>query len=163
MYDEYIKGETIMRVILKERIQGQGAAGSIITVKRGYARNFLFPQGLAVAVNAENLAWLEDQKAEFIKQDKVAMESAQKMAAACQDLVLEIKVACKDNDALYGSVGTSDVADAFKEKGIDMQRNLIVIAEGTIKALGTYTAVCHLHDAVVISVPVHIVSDKVDG
>ena len=152
-----------MQVILKERVAGQGKPGNIIHVKRGYARNFLFPQGLAVPVTPESMAWLEEQHENFIRQDNENKEKALNIAAQCEGVSITLRVAIKENKTLYGSVGVSNILEELQALNIDIPRSAISITEGAIKALGDYHAVCHLHESVVITIPVHVLSDREDG
>jgi large subunit ribosomal protein L9 len=152
-----------MQVILKERVAGQGNPGNIINVKRGYARNYLFPQGLALPVCPESQAWLKEQHENFARQDHENKEKALNLAAQCEGVEITLRVSVKENNALYGSIGVSNITEALQQKDIHIARNLINIQEGTIKMLGDYHAVCQLHDDVVVTIPVHVVTDQVDG
>jgi large subunit ribosomal protein L9 len=143
-----------MQVILKEKVSGQGNAGQIINVSRGYARNFLFPNDKALAVNAESLAWLEAEKAVFAAQQVEEIALATARAAALQGVELMFPSTLKDGEALYGSIGVSEIVAALKEKNIEIDRSMVSLTDGNIRRLGVYQAKIQLHETVVVHCPV---------
>lgn len=151
-----------MRVILKEKISGQGNPGQIINVKRGYARNFLLPQNKAVPVNAENLAWLESEKAVFDALEKTAIADANKASESFKNVALVFQSTLKDGESLYGSIGVSEVLTALKEKGLSVDRNMLSLPEGNIRKLGDYKVRIQLHDTVVVTCPIKVELASVD-
>lgn len=146
-----------MQVILKEKISGQGKPGQIVTVKRGFARNYLLPKGKAVLVNEQNMAWLEAERAVFAQQEKEAIAIATQLAAKFQGLELLFTSALKDGDSLYGSIGVSEIVRALKDKDINVDRHMVSLPEGSIRKLGEYKARIQLHDSVVTHCIVNVV------
>lgn len=146
-----------MQVILKERIPGKGKIGQLIQVKRGYARNYLFPRGLALPVTQETLVWLESQASHLAALEQEALEQAQALAAKFSDVLLTFHRVLKDDDALFGSIGVSEILHALKsDHGIGLDRSMVVLKEGNIRALGDYTARIHLHEHVVVDCPIQV-------
>ena len=134
-----------MKVVLLADVKGHGKKGELVNVSDGYARNFLFPKKLAVAADAAALANAkakEDAKAYKIEQDKAeARATAEKLSG----IVVKIKATAGADGRLYGSITTADIAAALKEQtGIELDKRKIV-AEGPIKAHGTYTLTVKLY------------------
>lgn len=134
-----------MKVLLLADVKGQGKKDQIVNVSDGYARNFLFPKKLAVEADAKALANAkakEDAKAYKIEQDKAeARATAEKLAGT----TVKIKATAGADGRLYGSITTADIAAALKEQaGIELDKRKIV-ADGPIKAHGTYTLTVKLY------------------
>lgn len=133
-----------MEVILKEDIKGLGYKNDTVTVKPGYGRNYLIPQGFAVIANASNKKLIEENirqaahKAEKIKQD------AQNIAKAIGDINLKIAAKVGESGKIFGAVTTLQISDALKEKGYDIDRKKISF-NSEVKTAGEYTAVLDLH------------------
>lgn len=127
-----------MKVMLLADVKGQGKKDQIINVSDGYARNFLFPKKLAVEADAKAMADAknkEEARLYKIEQDKAA---ARELAAKLEGVTVKIKASAGADGRLYGSITTSDVAETLKEQhGIELDRRKIV-ADGAIKAFGTY-------------------------
>ncbi|MDP6339093.1 MAG: 50S ribosomal protein L9 [Candidatus Marinimicrobia bacterium] len=126
-----------MEIILLQDVETLGSAGDIIAVKPGYARNFLFPRGLAVRSSKRNRALADEKK-------KVAKVRALREAQAYEELMTNLKkteitieVQVGGEDRLFGSVTSQDIHKALAEKGIEVNRHAIVLKE-PIKALGIY-------------------------
>ena len=145
-----------MNVILKDDIKGLGYKNDIVTVKAGYGRNYLIPQGLAVIANSSNLKMIEENvrqashKAEKVKND------AEALAAKIGDLTLEIPAKAGESGKIFGAVTTLQVADALKEKGFDVDRRKISFNQD-IKNLGEYTAEIDLHKDVKKEIAIKVV------
>lgn len=126
-----------MKVILRETIEPLGIAGSEVDVKKGYARNYLVPQGKAVYATTQNRKLMEQQKAkidlQIAKERKLAEEMAEKLAGV--ECRIQAKVA--EEQRLYGSVSARDIADALATQGIEVQKRMILL-KNPIKELGTY-------------------------
>lgn len=145
-----------MKVILIEDVVKLGSMGDIINVKKGYARNFLFPKNLAKPSTDANLKIIEAIKKRKtvagIKEKKVALELKEKLSlVSCT-----ISVEAGDDDKLFGSVTTQDIADAFETEGFSLDKRRIVMEE-TIKKLGVYHVTVKLHPEVTGSVKVWVV------
>jgi large subunit ribosomal protein L9 len=143
-----------MRVILKESISGLGGLGDQVTVKRGYARNYLIPEGKASLATSANLADFEKNKAELAKLAAAALKAAQHQAAALSGLTLDIVVKAGEEGKLFGSVSSKDIAEALVEKGHSVSKQAVVLSEGLIRHTGEYTAVVRMHPEVHVDITV---------
>ena len=126
-----------MEIILKETIDTLGQEGEIVKVKPGYARNFLFPTRKAVPVNRENLARLEKEKAAIAARLATQQAEAKGLAARLEGKTVVIAKRAGDEDRLFGSVTTADIAAALEDQGVVIDRKIIVLSE-PIKVLGEY-------------------------
>ena len=147
-----------MEVILKEDILTLGYKDDVVNVKKGYARNFLIPQGKAVIASesakkvlAENLK----QRAHKIAQIKA---NAEAIAAKMEGVTLTIGAKTSSTGTIFGSVTNIQIAEALLEKGFEIDRKIIVIKD-QVKEVGTYTAVARLHKEVSIEIPFEVVSE----
>ncbi len=128
-----------MQVILTEAVNKVGNQGEVVNVARGYARNYLIPRGLAIVADTKNIQKLEHHKRILDDRRKREMKEASAMVDRLEELSVEIPVRAGEEDKLYGSVTTSDIAEVLKEKhGVDVDRRKIHLEE-PIKALGVYT------------------------
>lgn len=127
-----------MKVILREDVDHLGESGAIVTVKPGYARNFLIPQGLAAEATSRNIKMMEHKLREIQKQIDVARAEADQVKARLQEISVTVSKSAGENDKLFGSVTTKDIEVALAAEGVTMDRRRIVIEE-PIKALGVYT------------------------
>ncbi len=127
-----------MKVILKADVKGQGKKGEIINVSDGYARNFLFKNGLAAEANAAavNSARISAEAAEHRK--AVEKAAAQELKAKLDKESIAVKIKVGENDKLFGALNTQNISDALAKKGYEVDKKKIVIAE-PIKSLGRYT------------------------
>jgi len=147
-----------MKIILKQDEPKLGSVGDVLTVKDGYARNFLIPRGIAVAANKSNLSVLEqDMKALELKKNKdkrVAEKFAEKLASAS----ITAKVKAGEEDKIFGSVTTQDIAELLKEKGFDIDRKKIELAE-PIKQLGVFQIPLKLHQDVEAKIKLWVIKE----
>ncbi|WKN33978.1 50S ribosomal protein L9 [Porifericola rhodea] len=145
-----------MDVILRDDIKGLGYKNDIVSVKPGYGRNYLIPQGLAVIASASNLKMAEENtrqaahKAEKIKGD------AEAIASKLGDLVIEIPAKAGESGKIFGAVTSLQVADVLKEKGFDIDRRKISFNQD-IKNLGEYTAEIDLHKEVKHEITIKVI------
>ena len=139
-----------MEVILREDIQTLGRRGDVVKVAEGYGRNYLLPRGLAMAVNDSNKAMIEKEKKAHVA--RLAKEKSEFEALAQRIASLRFIAPRKvgENDALYGSVTSGDVADFLKGKGIDIDKRKVQLEE-PIKKLGEHEVGIKLHPEVVAS------------
>ncbi|HBG40515.1 MAG TPA: 50S ribosomal protein L9 [Porphyromonadaceae bacterium] len=147
-----------MEVILKEDIQSLGYKDDVVNVRKGYARNYLIPQGKAVIatgsakkVLAENLK----QRAHKLEQIKAA---AQELAHKLEGVSLTIGAKTSSTGTIFGSVTNIQLSEALKEKGFDVDRKYIVIKE-QVKEVGTYKAIAKLHKEISVEIPFEIVAE----
>lgn len=144
-----------MKIILNDFVDKLGDRGTVCEVKAGYARNFLIPKGMAYEATAANLArFKHEQKRWEVRQTKEKGD-AQALAGQFAGLELRFVRRAGDEDTLYGSVTSSDIADALAERGIEVDRRKIQL-EQHIKRLGTFTAEIHLHREVRVPVTLHV-------
>lgn len=128
-----------MNVILLEKIGKLGEIGDTASVKAGYARNFLFPQGKAIPATKENLAEFEQRKSELMAAHNEKVAVAQGRASKVAGAKLVIEVNASDEGKLFGSVGTRDIADALNaQAGSDLQKSEVLMPHGVIRDLGDY-------------------------
>jgi len=128
-----------MNVILLEKIGKLGEIGDTASVKSGYARNFLFPQGKAIPATKENLADFEQRKAELMAAHNEKVGHAQARAEKVNGVSIAIEVNASDEGKLFGSVGTRDIADAVNAKaGSDITKAEVLMPHGVIRDLGDY-------------------------
>ena len=148
-----------MEVILKQDINSLGSKDDIISVKNGYARNFLIPRGMAInATESAKKVHTELLKQRSHKEAKVkdqALELAEKMKGV--KITLGAKTSTKGK--IFGSVNTIQIAEALLEKGFDIDRKNISIKDDIVKEVGTYTAKVKLHREVIVDVSFEIVSE----
>lgn len=144
-----------MEVILSQDVEKIGKAGTIVRVKDGFARNFLFPKGLAVRKSAQNLKKLEQQKQNKESLLLKAKKEAEGVGGRLADLSLTISV-LSEEDKLYGSISSQDIAAALKEEGFDIDKDAIILDE-PIKSLGIYDVSVRLHPQISAKIKVWVV------
>ena len=148
-----------MELILKQDVDNVGFKDDVVTVKNGYGRNFLIPQGFAIlATPSAKKVLAENLKQRAFKEKKI-VDDANKLAEALK--ALEIKIASKvgTGDKLFGSVNNIDVSAALNKAGHEVEKKYISIAGGSIKRLGKYNAVIRLHREVSLDLPFEIVAE----
>ena len=148
-----------MKVILKADVKGIGTAGAVVDVKDGYARNFLFPRGLALEATPGNLKVLEQQKA--AEQARLAreQEEAQEVAAKIDGKTITLKMKTGENGKLFGSITTKDIADAIDQAyGVSIDRRKIELKE-PIKSLGTQQIEVRVHPEVSARITLTVVAE----
>ena len=136
-----------MQIILQEDIEKLGHRGDIVTVKPGYARNFLLPRKLAVEASAGNLKAIERIRTSLAKKTATELDAAQKQAALINGVSLRFTRKTGENDQLFGSVTSSDIAEAVAKKGINLDRRQIQLHD-PLKTLGEFTIPVKLHKEV---------------
>lgn len=127
-----------MKVILRENVDNLGTAGQIVNVKPGYARNYLVPKGLALVATKANEAVLENERRMIAARQHKEKLSAEEVARRLEELSITIPVAVGEEDKLFGSVTSMDIAEAIVAQGVDVDKRKIQLDE-PIKALGLYT------------------------
>lgn len=124
-----------MELILKETIDSLGREGDVVKVKPGYARNYLLPQGKAVQATKENIAALEQSKAEIQARLDEQHKKAEALFKKLSGITLEFEELAADDDKLFGSVTANDIFDRLAKKNIEVERRNIFLSE-PIKVLG---------------------------
>ncbi|MFM1807513.1 MAG: hypothetical protein RLZZ242_238 [Bacteroidota bacterium] len=148
-----------MEIILKEDVQNLGFKDDIISVKNGYGRNFLIPQGLAVLatpsakkVHAENLKQRAHKEAQLVKE-------AQAIASRISALQLKLQAKVGAGDKLFGSVSNIDIAAALEKQNESIDKKYILVQGGSVKRLGAYTAKVRLHRDVIADLAFEVVPE----
>ncbi|MCL5238754.1 MAG: 50S ribosomal protein L9 [Nitrospirae bacterium] len=144
-----------MKVILKEEVKDLGQIGEMLSVKDGYARNFLIPRGLAVEANPKNIKSLEHEKRKIQEIVKKAKAGAEDLASKLSAQSVTIKVKAGEEDKLFGSVTAMDITEALKKEGLDIDRKRLVLDE-PIKRLGTYKVTVRIHPEVSAQISVNV-------
>ena len=124
-----------MQIILQEDIEKLGNRGDVVTVKPGYARNFLLPRRLAVEATAGNLKAIERIRTSLAKKTATEQEAAQKQAALLNGVSLKFKRKTGENDQMFGSVTTADVAEGLAAQGFKVDKRQVQLAE-PVKTIG---------------------------
>lgn len=148
-----------MNVILLERFGNLGDLGEEVSVKAGFARNFLIPQGKAVRATQENRAVFEERRIELEKASTDLLTVAQGRARSLQDLTITIVVKAGEEGKLYGSVGTQDIADVISEQREAVTKSEVRLPEGAIRALGDYSINLQLHTDVTVLIELSVVAE----
>lgn len=147
-----------MDVILKQDIQGLGYKNDIVSVKPGYGRNYLIPQGYAIIANKSNVKMIEENirqaahKAEKIKKD------AEDLAAKIGDLTLEIGTKAGESGKIFGAITNTQIAEALNNRGFEIDKKRIGF-KTQIKQLGDYTAIIDLHKEVKHEIGVRVIAE----
>jgi large subunit ribosomal protein L9 len=144
-----------MKVILLERVEGRGALGDVITVKDGFARNFLLPRGKALRANAASMKVFEAQRAELEARNQRAREQAAKSGESLDGTAYMLIRQAGESGQLYGSVSGRDVADIINDAGGKVERSMVVL-DKPIKTLGLHEVKVKLHAEVTVSVTLNI-------
>ncbi len=149
-----------MKVILKQDVKSLGAKDSIVNVSDGYARNYLFPRGLAIEAKDGVVKEIKMKKeAQQNKKDK-ELEAAQKLAKKLEDIVLVINAKAGSSGKLFGSITSMELSEKFKEKfNLDVNKKKIHM-EDHIKSLGEHSVELRLYPGVTASVTVKVVAEK---
>jgi large subunit ribosomal protein L9 len=144
-----------MKVILADDVRGLGHRGETVAVKPGYARNFLFPQGMAYEATTANRRRLSEEKKKY--DEKMLQEKgvASDVAKQVEGLTIVITKKAGDEGHLYGSVTASEIADALAAKGVEVDRRRVELAE-PIRRLGTHTVHVRLHRDVAATLNVEV-------
>lgn len=145
-----------MEVILMTEVDGLGEMGQTVSVKRGYARNFLIPQGMAVTATDGNVKVVAEHIKLYAKRDDLRKAGAEELAAKMGEISCTITVQADEDEKLFGSVTARDIAEALKSESIEFEHKQIVLDE-PIKQLGVYTVPVKLHAEVEVLAKVWVV------
>jgi large subunit ribosomal protein L9 len=148
-----------MEIILKEDISTLGHKDDIVTVKDGYARNYLIPKGLAINATASAKKMHKEILKQRAHKEEKLIEEAEKAAKELEGISLTIGAKTSTKGKIFGSVNTIQIAEALKEKGYEIDRKNITIKEELIKEVGSYTANVKLYKNVFVEIPFEIVAE----
>lgn len=144
-----------MKVILADDVRGLGHRGDTVSVKPGYARNFLFPQGVAYEATTANVQRLGEEKKKYDEKMMREKGVAETVAGKVKGLTVVIAKKAGDEGHLYGSVTASEIADALSAKGVEVDRRRVELAE-PIRRLGSHTVHVRLHRDVAATLTVEV-------
>lgn len=147
-----------MKIILKHDVKSLGFKDDVVTVKSGYANNYLIPRGMAMVATPGNIKMVEEnvRQAKF-KQEKIKQD-AEAMAGKLNGLDIQIGAKAGANDKIFGSITSLQISQALKTKGFDVDRRKIVIDQD-IKMLGNFTATVNLHREISVQVNIEVVAE----
>ena len=145
-----------IEVILKEHVEHLGQRGEIVKVADGYARNYLFPRKLALAVTNENKRQIERERAKAEAREADELRVAQALATRIENLELSIARRVGDQETLYGSVTSADIAEALAARELNIDRRRIQLPE-PLKALGEHNVPVKLHRELTANIKVRII------
>lgn len=145
-----------MDLILLQKVTNLGNLGDKVTVKPGYGRNYLVPQGKAVLATASNVAEFETKRAEYEAKAQSIHDEAQARADKFEGQSVTIAAHASTEGKLYGSVGPRDIAEAFTAAGLPLHKSEVILGEGAFRNVGEYDVLVHLHADVEATVKVII-------
>ena len=148
-----------MELILKSDVQDLGFKDDIVTVKNGYGRNYLNPQGLAALATPAAKTVLAENLRQRAHKEKQIIEDAQKVAESLKEMQIKIAAKAGVGDKLFGSVSNIDLAEAIAKAGQDIDRKFINIQGGTVKRVGPYNAKVRLHREVIVDLPFEVIAE----
>ncbi|MEK6672277.1 MAG: 50S ribosomal protein L9 [Nitrospirota bacterium] len=147
-----------MKVILKEDLKSLGKMGSVVNVSDGYARNFLIPKKIAVEANTKNVKALEHEKRLIKERAGKLNREAQGMSEKLSSVKLTLSAKAGEEERLFGSITTMDIAEALKKEGLEIDRKRIVLDE-PIKRLGSYTVAVKISPDITGQLSVQIIAE----
>ena len=147
-----------MKVILRKNFDQLGNVGEVVSVKDGYARNYLIPRGIAYQATAGNIRSLEEEKKQILKREAKELEAAQNLASELEKVSITIPVKVGEEEKIFGSVTSQMITDALHEKGFDVDKRKVEITE-PIKSLGIYSVSVKLHANVTAAVKTWVVRE----
>lgn len=148
-----------MEVILREDVDNLGARGEIVRVAAGYARNFLLPKKLAVTATDSNKKIIDQERGAWLRKEAKLEGEAQELAKLLNAVTVTIKQKAGENDQLFGSVTSKDIADAIEKQNFSIDRRKVLLEE-PIKTLGEYKVPVKLHSAVTAEVTVVVAKEE---
>lgn len=148
-----------MQVILKQRLENLGQPGEVVSVKPGYARNYLIPKGFAYPATEGNLRRMEKEREQLEKQAAAELADAKKQATAIEGTSVTFTARAGDEGKLFGSITSSDIAEKLAEQGIEVDKRHVDLGE-PLKALGVYSVPIKLHADVQPEVKVWVIKEE---
>jgi len=149
-----------MEVILKQDVEHLGYKDDIVTVKNGYGRNYLIPQGYAELATVSAKKVLAENLKQRRHKEAKAIEDAQKTASALNGLEIKLTAKVGKGNKLFGSLNNADLSEALAKQGHKIDRKFIQIQGGTVKATGPYTAHIRLHREVNVELGFEVLGDQ---
>ena len=149
-----------MDVILLTKVANLGNIGDRVKVRSGYGRNFLLPSGKATLATPANVAKFEARRAELEKVAREQLADAESRSAALKDFTLRITAKAGNEGKLFGSIGTTDIAEACSSQGHKVARSEVRLPNGPIRMVGDHQIVLHLHTDVDVPLQVSVVAEE---
>ena len=149
-----------MEIILKKDVEGVGFKDDIVTVKNGFGRNFLIPNGSAILATPSAKKVLAENIKQQVVKDKKVIDDANKLAKKINGLEIKIKAKVGEGVKLFGSVNNLNVQKELAESGVEIDKKSIMISGNNIKQTGKYTAKIRLHREVIFDFPFEVVPEK---
>jgi large subunit ribosomal protein L9 len=149
-----------MDVILLEKVANLGNLGDRVAVRSGYARNFLLPKGKATLATPANVAKFEARRAELEKHAREQLSGAEARKAKFEGFKLTITAKAGSEGKLFGSIGTTDIAEAATAAGQQLARSEVRMPNGPLRSVGDHVVSVHLHTDVNIDLPITIVAEE---
>ena len=149
-----------MDVILLQKVANLGNIGDRVKVRSGYGRNFLLPQGKATLATPDHVARFEARRAELERVAREELSSAEERAAAMKELKLTIPAKAGTEGKLFGSIGTTDIAEHVSRLGFKLQRSEVRLPSGPLRSVGEHQVSLHLHTDIDVPITVTIVAEE---
>lgn len=149
-----------MQIILLEKVANLGDLGTVVKVKEGYARNYLIPQGKAKRATEKNLADFEIKRKELEKQQNEKLAAAKSKAEKLDGLLVQISQKAGVDGRLFGSVNTTDIAEALQAQGFEVTKTEVRMPNGPLKQIGDYPIVVTLHTDVSATVTISVLGES---
>ena len=149
-----------MEIILKKDVEGVGFKDDIVTVKNGFGRNFLIPNGSAILATPSAKKVLAENIKQQVVKDKKVIDDANKLAKKINGLEIKIKAKVGEGVKLFGSVNNINIQKELAESGVEIDKKSIMISGNNIKQTGKYTAKIRLHREVIFDFPFEVVPEK---
>ena len=149
-----------MEIILKKDVEGVGFKDDIVTVKNGFGRNFLIPNGSAILATPSAKKVLAENIKQQVVKDKKVIDDANKLAKKINSLEIKIKAKVGEGVKLFGSVNNINVQKELAESGVEIDKKSIMISGNNIKQTGKFTAKIRLHREVIFDFPFEVVPEK---
>lgn len=149
-----------MEVILLQKVANLGNIGDRVKVRSGFGRNYLLPEGKATLATAENVAKFEARRAELERIAHEQLSSAERRAEELKEFRLTITAKAGTEGKLFGSIGTSDIAEACTRSGHPVTRSEVRLPNGPLRTVGDHTVDLHLHADVDVQLPITIIAEE---
>ncbi|MBV8740981.1 MAG: 50S ribosomal protein L9 [Sinobacteraceae bacterium] len=149
-----------MEVILLQKVANLGNVGDRVKVKSGFGRNYLLPHGKATLATPDNVARFEARRSELERAAREHLSTAEERAEALKEFKLTIPAKAGTEGKLFGSIGTSDIAEAATRSGFKIQRSEVRLPNGALRTLGEHSVMLHLHADIDVPLAVIIVPEE---
>jgi large subunit ribosomal protein L9 len=149
-----------MDVILLQKVANLGNIGDRVKVRSGYGRNFLLPKGKATLATPDHVARFEARRSELERVAREELSSAEERAAAMKDLKVTVPAKAGTEGKLFGSIGTSDIAEHVSRLGFKLERSEVRLPNGPLRSVGEHALSLHLHTDIDVPITVTVVAEE---